>query len=105
MTRVVLADGTVINDCTIGITASGIWVNAKGMDIVRAAQLFSDPVLTQTMRFEYGDMYDEVKDFTQVSVFNCDDPQVISFTEETVMAIDDGQCRHVMRHHDEQLFR
>lgn len=77
MTRVVLADGTVVNDCSIGITASGIWVNARGMDIVRAAQLFSDPARTQTMRFEYGDMYDEVKDFTQVSVFNCDDPQVI----------------------------
>lgn len=77
MTRVILADGTVINDCTIGITASGIWINARGMDIVRAAQLFSDPKRTQTMRFEYGDMYDEVEGFTQVSVFNCDDPQVI----------------------------
>ena len=77
MTRVVLADGTVINDCTIGITASGIWVNARGMDIVRAVQLFSNPELTQTMRFEYGDLYDEVKDFTKISVFNCDDPSVI----------------------------
>ncbi len=70
--RVVLADGTIVENCSIGATAFGIWVNVKNMNLMTAAQLFGDPEKTRLMRFEYGSMYDEFEGYTQLSVINCD---------------------------------
>ena len=70
--RVVLADGTIVENCGIGATAFGIWVNVKNMDLMTAARLFGDPEKTRLMRFEYGSMYDEFEGYTQLSVINCD---------------------------------
>ena len=72
MTRVVLADDTIVENCGIGATAFGIWVNVKNMDLMTAARLFGDPEKTRLMRFEYGSMYDEFEGYTQLSVINCD---------------------------------
>ena len=77
MNRVVLADETILNDCTIGITNNGIWIFTRGVDVLTCATLFGDPAKTETMRFEYGDMYDELEGYTQISVINCENPGAI----------------------------
>lgn len=64
--RVVMADGTELLDAEIGYTDKHIWCFLKHITFFEAYDLFSNPLKTQTLIFDYGDMQDVYEGFTEL---------------------------------------
>lgn len=54
ITRLILKDGTVLNNCECGYYNRSLWCYLKGYSFSEAFQLFSDPDNFETVIFEYG---------------------------------------------------
>lgn len=63
--RLILADGTVLEDCQAGLADGFLWCWITNMSMAEAAQIFLDPAKTRTIVFEYGEMSDTFDGFTQ----------------------------------------
>lgn len=64
--KVVMADGTELLDAEIGYTDQHIWCFLKNVTFPEAYDLFSDPLKTQVLIFDYGDMQDVHEGFTEL---------------------------------------
>lgn len=62
--RLILADGTVIENGEAGYADGFLWLWFSGMTMQEAAGIFFDPEKTAVIVFEYGEMSDTYEDFT-----------------------------------------
>lgn len=70
--KVILNDGTVIDDGAAGYADGFLWVWFSGYTIQQAASLFFDSAKTSTIVFLYGEMQDEYTGFTTCRSLMCD---------------------------------
>lgn len=70
--RLILADGTRIEDGEAGYAEGFLWCYFGGMTMTEAAGIFLDAEKTARIRFEYGEMADEYEGFTTVRVMRTD---------------------------------
>lgn len=54
ITRLILADGRVLDQSECGYSEGKLWCYLKNVTFVEAFQLFSDPEKTKNIIFEYG---------------------------------------------------
>ena len=61
-TRLILADGTVLEDCECGYASRSLWCFLKGVPFSEAFQYFSGPEKFNTVTFEMvmGDITDQI---------------------------------------------
>lgn len=61
--RLILADGTVLENCDCGYTNRSLWCFLKGISFGEAFQYFSSPDKFQsvTLELEYMDFTDQIK--------------------------------------------
>ena len=62
--RLLLNDGTVIEDGQAGYSEGFLWLFLTGYTIAQAAILFCDPSKTERIVFQYGEMEDEYEGYT-----------------------------------------
>ena len=62
--RLILMDGTVIENGNCGYSAGSLWCWVHGFTMPEAAQIFFDPSKTGKIVYEYGQMTDEYEGFT-----------------------------------------
>ena len=62
--RVILNDGTIIEDGGAGYDSGILWVHFTGYTMEQTASLFFDNKKTQKIIFQYGEMQDEYEEFT-----------------------------------------
>lgn len=62
--RIILADGTRIENGTAGLADGFLWCWFGGMTLPEAAALFLDPAKTNLITFEYGEMVDSYEGYT-----------------------------------------
>lgn len=62
--RLILADGTVIENGEAGYSEGFLWLYAESMSMMQAAQIFLDSDKTLRIRFQYGEMEDVYDGFT-----------------------------------------
>ena len=62
--RLMLNDGTTIENGEAGYSSGYLWLWAPGMTMPEAAALFLDPGKTEKIVFEYGDMADTYEGYT-----------------------------------------
>lgn len=70
--RLILADGTTIENGEAGYAEGFLWCYFSGMTLTDAAAIFLDAEKTARIRFEYGEMADEYEGFTTVRVMRTD---------------------------------
>lgn len=70
--RLILADGTTIENGEAGYAEGFLWCYFSGMTLAEATGLFLDTSKTERIRFEYGEMADEYEGFTTVRVMRTD---------------------------------
>ena len=63
--RLILKDGTVIEDGTAGYSQGTLWLFFGGMALQEAAAIFFDPKKTKRIIFQYGEMEDVYDNFTE----------------------------------------
>ena len=75
--RLILNDGTVIEDGRCGYSTGSLWCWITGYTMSEAAGIFFDPEKTSIIVYEYGEMSDEYQGFTNcVNLFIDEDGQV-----------------------------
>lgn len=59
--RLILKDGTILDDCECGYTARNLWCFLNGVSFAEAFQYFSKPENYETVVFEltFGDITDQ----------------------------------------------
>lgn len=62
--QLVLNDGTIIADGEAGYSQGFLWCYFTGYTMQQAAALFFDPIKTEKIIFQYGEMQDEYDGFT-----------------------------------------
>lgn len=62
--RLILMDGTTIEDGSCGYSTGCLWCWVHGYTMTEAAQIFFDPSKTGRIIFEYGEMSDTYEGFT-----------------------------------------
>lgn len=62
--RLVLNDGTIIENGEAGYSQGFLWCYFTGYTMQQAAALFFDPTKTAKIVFQYGEMQDEYNGFT-----------------------------------------
>lgn len=62
--RLILKDGTTIEDGTCGYADGHLWCWLPGFTMQEAAQIFFDPEKTGRITFEYGEFTDVYEEFT-----------------------------------------
>lgn len=70
--RLILNDGTVIEDGNAGYTQGLLWCHFTGYTLPQAAMLFFDPTKTARIAFQYGEMEDVHEGFTNCTSINID---------------------------------
>lgn len=70
--RLILMDGSVIENGQCGYSNGCLWCWVTGMTMLQAAQLFLDPTKTSRIVFEYGEMSDTYDNFTSCTNFFID---------------------------------
>ena len=64
-TRLVMKDGTRIEDGRAGSADGALWCYFAGYTMAQAAAIFLDPQKTEEITFEYGEMKDKYEGFTE----------------------------------------
>jgi len=67
--RLILKDGTTIEDGEAGYAGGFLWLYFTGNTVSEATAVFSDPKKTGTIKFQYGtmeDIYDGYTDFRNI---------------------------------------
>ncbi len=62
--RIILADGTTIENGRAGYSSGFLWLWFGGMTLQEAALIFFDPSMTSEIIFQYGEMQDTYEGFT-----------------------------------------
>ena len=62
--RLILNDGTTIEDGRAGYAQGFLWLHFTGYTLQQAAEMFFDTSKTSRIEFQYGDMEDVYEDFT-----------------------------------------
>lgn len=62
--RLILNDGTVLENAQAGYASGVLWCYVPGITMQQAAALFFDPAKTQKIIFQYGEMEDTWEGFT-----------------------------------------
>lgn len=70
--RLILADGTEIEDGAAGYAEGFLWLYISGYTMQQAALIFFDPSKTAHIIFQYGDMQDEFAGFTDCKTLTKD---------------------------------
>ena len=70
--RLILADGTRIEDGTAGYADGFLWCYLQGLSMMEAGALFFDPAKTSEIIFEYGEMQDVYHGMTQCRIIRMD---------------------------------
>ena len=78
MLRIVLMDGTILNDSSAGYADGHLWLTIVGKTLQEAALLFLDPSKTARIQFDYGEMRDVYEGFTVCTNLFIDSDGVIS---------------------------
>jgi len=75
--RLILADGTVLENSEAGYASKVLWCFLKDVTMQQAATLFLDAEKTDHIRFEYGEMADEYDGYTEcINIYIPDDNRV-----------------------------
>ena len=70
--RLILNDGTVIENGEAGYASGFLWLYFRGYTIAQASVLFCDPNVTERIVFQYGDMEDVYEGYTECMVIKID---------------------------------
>ena len=70
--RLILNDGTVIENGEAGQTPLNLWLWFGGMTLQEAAALFFDTEKTETITFQYGEMEDIYEGYTSCARLEID---------------------------------
>lgn len=62
--RLILADGTEIENARAGYSERSLWIWLPGFTMKEAADMAFDPLKTDRILFQYGEMEDEYEHFT-----------------------------------------
>ena len=62
--RIILADGTTLEDGEAGFASGYLWIWITGMTLPEAAGIFFEPAKTERIRFQYGEMQDVYEGYT-----------------------------------------
>lgn len=62
--RLILADGTRIEDGEAGLWEGSLWCYLPGWALDRAARIFTNPAKTSEIRYQYGEMEDVFRGYT-----------------------------------------
>ena len=65
-TEIILNDGTILQNGSIGYSDGVIWCCIKDENIVNMFALFADPEKTKHLEFHYGEMVDVYDGFTVI---------------------------------------
>lgn len=76
--RLILMDGTTIENGTAGYADAHLWCRVSGFTMPQAAQIFLDPAKTGRITFEYGEMSDVYDGFTNCTSIFIDADGIIS---------------------------
>lgn len=76
--RLVMADGTTIEDGRAGYSSGKLWVWFTGYTLPEASTIFFDPTKTERIVYEYGNMSDVYEGYTEVISMNIDEDRVVS---------------------------
>ena len=76
--RLILNDGTVIEDGEAGCSGASLWCWFRGYTLQKASQLFFNKKKTAVIRFQYGDMEDTYTGFTECVNLSIDSDGKIS---------------------------
>ena len=75
--RIVLNDGTTIEDGSAGYSSGKLWCWFRGFTLPEASAIFFDSEKTRRIVYEYGEMSDVYVGYTEViSMFIDEDGQV-----------------------------
>ena len=70
--RLILADGTEIENGEAGYAEGFLWMYFTGYTMAQAAAMFTDPEKTGVIRFQYGQMEDTYEGFTDCRTIRTD---------------------------------
>lgn len=76
--RLILADGTQIENGRCGYSDGHLWCWISGYTMTQAAQLFLEPAKTNRIVYEYGEMSDTYENFTNCTILIIDSDGIIS---------------------------
>ena len=76
--RVILNDGTILEDAAAGYSAGNLWITLHGMTLQEAAGIFFDTTKTAVIVYNYGDMFDRFEGFTVCVSLSVDVDNVVS---------------------------
>lgn len=74
--RLILADGTKIENGEAGAFGGQVWCYLPGWTVSRAAQIFTNAAKTSEIRFQYGDMEDVYRGYTVCTNISAQDGQI-----------------------------
>ena len=74
--RLILADGTRIENGEAGYYDGFLWLKLPGMTMAEAATIVFNPAKTRTIWFQYGEMEEEYKGFTNCTAMLAEDGQI-----------------------------
>lgn len=74
--RLILADGTTIENGEAGYSSGYLWLWMPGMTLPEAAGIFLDPEKTKKVTFEYGEMADTYEGYTTCTHLSVTDGKV-----------------------------
>lgn len=76
--RLILNDGTSLENCEAGLTPTSLWLYLKGVTMQRAADTFFDSRKTSKIVFQYGEMQDVYEGYTNCSTITEDEAGDVS---------------------------
>lgn len=62
--RLVLMDGTILNDCSAGYSEGRLWLTIVGLTLAEVALIAFNPDKTGRIQYDYGEMRDVYEGFT-----------------------------------------
>ena len=78
MLRLVLMDGTILNDCSAGYADGHLWLVIVGKTLAEAAMLFFDPTKTARIQYDYGEMRDVYEGYTVCTNLSIDSDGIVN---------------------------
>lgn len=76
MRRLILKDGTQIENGEAGYNAGLLWLTLPGMTMPEAAAILFNPAKTGTIWYRYGEDEDEYKGYTNCTAIMAEEGQI-----------------------------
>ena len=74
--RLILNDGTIIENGTAGVSEKILWLWIPGYTMAQAAEIFFDQSKTEKIIFQYGQMEDVFRNYTNCTSLMMDSAEV-----------------------------